>query len=130
MSTVSNASNGRLGSEYDGALRRQDAAVAVRDRGVAIGDLPGAAFAAQLSRRLAREGRLRQIFTGLRAYYPDPAVLVGRSVAVVVNLKPRQMKFGLSEGMVLAASSADEKAEPGLYILEPHSGAKPGMRVR
>ena len=49
------------------------------------------------------EGRLRQIFTGLRAHYPDPAVLVGRKVMVVANLKPRQMKFGLSEGMILAA---------------------------
>jgi glutaminyl-tRNA synthetase len=53
------------------------------------------------------EGRLRQIFTGLRAYYPDPAVLVGRRVAVVANLKPRQMKFGLSEGMILAAGGGD-----------------------
>jgi glutaminyl-tRNA synthetase len=49
------------------------------------------------------EGRLRQIFTGLRADYPDPSVLVGKRVAVVANLKPRQMKFGLSEGMILAA---------------------------
>jgi glutaminyl-tRNA synthetase len=48
------------------------------------------------------EGKLRQIFTGLRAYYPDPSVLVGQRVAVVANLKPRQMKFGLSEGMILA----------------------------
>jgi methionine--tRNA ligase beta chain len=53
------------------------------------------------------EGRLRQIFTGLRAYYPDPAVLVGRRVAVVANLKPRQMKFGLSEGMILAGGGGD-----------------------
>jgi glutaminyl-tRNA synthetase len=49
------------------------------------------------------EGRLRQIFTGLRAEYPDPAVLVGRKVMVIANLKPRQMKFGLSEGMIFAA---------------------------
>jgi glutaminyl-tRNA synthetase len=53
------------------------------------------------------EGRLRQIFTGLRAFYPDPAVLVGRRVGVVANLKPRQMKFGLSEGMILAAGGGD-----------------------
>jgi glutaminyl-tRNA synthetase len=53
------------------------------------------------------EGRLRQIFTGLRAYYPDPAVLVGRRVVVVANLKPRQMKFGLSEGMILAGGGGD-----------------------
>ena len=49
------------------------------------------------------EGRLRQIFSGIRATYPDPSVLVGQRVIVVANLKPRQMKFGLSEGMVLAA---------------------------
>ena len=53
------------------------------------------------------EGRLRQIFTGLRAYYPDPAVLVGKRVVVVANLKPRQMKFGLSEGMILAAGDGE-----------------------
>jgi glutaminyl-tRNA synthetase len=53
------------------------------------------------------DGRLRQIFTGLRAFYPDPAVLVGRRVGVVANLKPRQMKFGLSEGMILAAGGGD-----------------------
>jgi methionyl-tRNA synthetase len=53
------------------------------------------------------EGRLRQIFTGLRAFYPDPAVLVGKRVMVVANLKPRQMKFGLSEGMILAAGGGD-----------------------
>jgi methionyl-tRNA synthetase len=49
---------------------------------------------------------------------------------VVANLAPRKMKFGLSEGMVLAASHADEKAQPGLFVLEPHAGAVPGMRVR
>jgi glutaminyl-tRNA synthetase len=48
------------------------------------------------------EAKPRQIFTGLRQYYPDPAALVGKRVAVVANLKPRQMKFGLSEGMILA----------------------------
>jgi glutaminyl-tRNA synthetase len=63
------------------------------------------------------EGRDRQIFAGLRASYPDPTVLVGRRVVVVANLKPRQMKFGLSEGMILAAGkmvlAADESAKPG-----------------
>ncbi len=48
------------------------------------------------------EGRLRQVFSGIRSAYADPAVLVGKKVIVVANLKPRQMKFGLSEGMVLA----------------------------
>ncbi len=63
------------------------------------------------------EGRDRQIFAGLRASYPDPSVLVGKRVVVVANLKPRQMKFGLSEGMILAAGkmvlAADESAKPG-----------------
>ena len=49
---------------------------------------------------------------------------------MVANLAPRKMKFGLSEGMVLAASHADEKTNPGLYILQPGPGAVPGMRVR
>lgn len=48
------------------------------------------------------EGRLRQVFAGIRSAYPDPSLLVGKQVVVVANLKPRQMKFGLSEGMVLA----------------------------
>lgn len=63
------------------------------------------------------EGRNRQIFAGLRANYPDPSVLVGQRVIVVANLKPRQMKFGLSEGMILAAGSrvisADPSTKPG-----------------
>ncbi len=53
------------------------------------------------------EGRNRQIFAGIRRAYPDPAGLVGRKVVVVANLKPRQMKFGLSEGMVLAGGHGD-----------------------
>jgi methionyl-tRNA synthetase len=75
------------------------------------------------------EEKTRNVFSGIKSAY-RPEDLVGKLTVMVVNLAPRKMKFGLSEGMVLAASSADEKAEPGLYILEPHSGAKPGMRVR
>ncbi len=63
------------------------------------------------------EAKPRQIFAGLRASYADPSVLVGKKVIVVANLKPRQMKFGLSEGMILAANhrvlAADESAKPG-----------------
>jgi methionyl-tRNA synthetase len=77
----------------------------------------------------AGEGRLRNVFSGIKAAY-DPKTLIGKFTVLVANLAPRKMKFGISEGMVLAASAADEKAEPGLYILEPHTGAKPGMRVR
>ncbi|MGN6316674.1 methionine--tRNA ligase [Trinickia sp.] len=75
------------------------------------------------------EEKTRNVFSGIKSAY-RPEDLVGKLTVMVANLAPRTMKFGLSEGMVLAASSADEKAEPGLYILEPHSGAKPGMRVR
>jgi methionyl-tRNA synthetase len=75
------------------------------------------------------EEKTRNVFSGIKSAY-RPEDLVGKLTVMVANLAPRKMKFGLSEGMVLAASAADEKAEPGLYILEPHSGAKPGMRVR
>jgi glutaminyl-tRNA synthetase len=53
------------------------------------------------------EGRLRQVFSGIRSAYADPEVLVGKKVIVVANLKPRQMSFGLSEGMVLAGVGDD-----------------------
>jgi methionyl-tRNA synthetase len=56
--------------------------------------------------------------------------LIGKLTVVVANLAPRKMKFGLSEGMVLAASHANEKAQPGVYILNPWPGAQPGMRLR
>jgi len=77
----------------------------------------------------AGEGRYRNVFSGIRSAY-EPAQLVGKLTVLVANLAPRKMKFGVSEGMVLAASHADEKAEPGIYVLEPFPGAKPGMRVR
>jgi methionyl-tRNA synthetase len=75
------------------------------------------------------EGTTRNVFSGIQSAYA-PEDLVGKLTVMVANLAPRKMKFGMSEGMVLAASAADEKAQPGLYILEPHSGAVPGMRVR
>ena len=75
------------------------------------------------------EGKTRNVFSGIQSAY-TPEQLVGKLTVMVANLAPRKMKFGLSEGMVLAASAADEKATPGLYILEPHSGAVPGMRIR
>jgi glutaminyl-tRNA synthetase len=68
------------------------------------------------------EGRLRQIFAGLRGSYPDPSVLVGKRVAVVANLKPRQMKFGLSEGMILAAGGGDR---PHLVVTFDEGAAAP-----
>lgn len=75
------------------------------------------------------EAKTRNVFSGISSAY-EPAELIGKYTVMVANLAPRKMKFGLSEGMVLAASHADEKAEPGLYILEPWPGATPGMRVR
>jgi methionyl-tRNA synthetase len=75
------------------------------------------------------EEKTRNVFSGIKSAY-QPEQLVGKLTVMVANLAPRKMKFGMSEGMVLAASSTDEKAEPGLYVLEPDSGAKPGMRVK
>ena len=75
------------------------------------------------------EGKTRNVFSGIQSAY-EPGDLIGKFTVMVANLAPRKMKFGISEGMVLAASHADDKAEPGLYILEPWPGALPGMRVR
>jgi methionyl-tRNA synthetase len=74
------------------------------------------------------EEKPRQVFAGIKAAY-DPAALVGRLTVMVANLAPRKMKFGMSEGMVLAASDPAGKTG-GLYILSPDSGAEPGMRVK
>ncbi|SFU88159.1 methionyl-tRNA synthetase [Paenacidovorax caeni] len=74
------------------------------------------------------EGKTRNVFSGIASMY-QPAQLQGKLTVVVANLAPRKMKFGISEGMVLAASHADEKAHPGIYVLEPFPGAQPGMRI-
>ena len=71
------------------------------------------------------EEKPRQVFAGIKSAY-DPATLVGRLTVMVANLAPRKMKFGMSEGMVLAAS--DERGGP--FILSPDAGAEAGMRVR
>jgi methionyl-tRNA synthetase len=71
------------------------------------------------------EDKPRQVFAGIKSAY-DPALLVGRLTVMVANLSPRKMKFGLSEGMVLAAS--DERGGP--FILSPDAGALQGMRVK
>ena len=75
------------------------------------------------------EGRTRNVFSGIKSAY-KPEDLEGKLTVMVANLAPRKMKFGVSEGMVLAASHADEKAHPGLFVLEPFPGAQPGMRIR
>ncbi len=74
------------------------------------------------------EGRMRNVFSGIASMY-QPQDLIGKLTVMVANLAPRKMKFGVSEGMVLAASHADEKAEPGIHVLQPWPGAKPGMRI-
>ena len=71
------------------------------------------------------EEKHRTVFAGIKSAY-DPEKLKGRMTVMVANLAPRKMKFGLSEGMVLAASGS----EPGLYILSPDEGATPGMRIK
>jgi methionyl-tRNA synthetase len=70
-------------------------------------------------------GASRTVFAGIRADY-DPAALVGRHAVVVANLAPRKMRFGTSEGMILAASGEG----PGIFLVSPDSGAVPGMRVK
>jgi len=67
----------------------------------------------------------RQVFAGIKSQYA-PETLIGRLTVVVANLAPRKMRFGLSEGMVLAASHGDGKP----FLLSPDSGAEPGMRVK
>ncbi len=69
-------------------------------------------------------GETRNVFSGIKSAY-DPKDLIGKLTVVVANLKPRKMKFGMSEGMVLAAGPGDKE----IYLLEPHAGAKPGQRV-
>jgi methionyl-tRNA synthetase len=76
----------------------------------------------KLTVSLGGEAR-RTIFAGIKAHY-EPEALVGRLVIVVANLKPRKMRFGLSEGMVVAAGGAGES-----FLLSPDSGARPGQRV-
>jgi methionyl-tRNA synthetase len=69
-------------------------------------------------------GQTRNVFAGIKSAY-DPATLVGKHTVMVANLKPRKMKFGLSEGMVLAAGPGGKE----IFLLEPDTGAEPGMKV-
>ncbi|MDQ5903544.1 MAG: methionyl-tRNA synthetase, partial [Pseudomonadota bacterium] len=94
---------------------------------VEAGHVEGAEKLIRLSLDIGEE-KPRQVFAGIKSAY-DPAALVGRLTVMVANLAPRKMKFGMSEGMVLAASGADDK-NGGIYILSPDTGAQPGMRVK
>jgi methionyl-tRNA synthetase len=68
----------------------------------------------------------RNVFAGIKEAYPDPQKLVGKHTICVANLAPRKMRFGVSEGMVLAAGPGGED----IFLLEPDDGAKPGMQVK
>jgi methionyl-tRNA synthetase len=70
-------------------------------------------------------GATRTVFAGIKSAY-SPAALEGRLAVLVANLEPRKMKFGVSEGMVLAASGEG----PGIFLVSPDAGAEPGMRVK
>ena len=77
-------------------------------------------------------GSTRTVFAGIKSAY-SPEKLEGRLTVVVANLEPRKMKFGVSEGMVLAASwDKDTKAGdgPGIFLVSPDAGGEPGMRVK
>ena len=71
-------------------------------------------------------GETRQVFSGIRSAYPDPSVLVGRLTVMVANLAPRKMRFGMSEGMVMAAGPGGKD----IFLLSPDSGAQPGHQVK
>ena len=66
----------------------------------------------------------RTIFAGIKGFY-DPSDLIGKLIVVVANLKPRKMRFGVSEGMLLASGNDDS----GVFLISPDSGAVPGQRV-
>ena len=66
----------------------------------------------------------RTIFAGIKGYY-DHSELIGKLIVVVANLKPRKMRFGVSEGMLLASGDDDS----GVFLISPDEGAKPGQRV-
>ncbi|MFZ5723105.1 MAG: methionine--tRNA ligase [Pseudomonadota bacterium] len=91
---------------------------------VAAADVPGADKLLQLTLDLGNEQR--NVFAGIKSAYGEPEKLVGRLTVMVANLAPRKMKFGMSEGMVLAAGPGGSE----IFLLSPDSGAQPGMRVK
>ncbi len=90
---------------------------------LAAEDVPKAKKILKLRVSLGALGE-RTIFAGIKAAFPDPAVLIGRRIVVVANLAPRAMSFGTSEGMVVAAGEG-----AAAFLLAPDAGATPGMRV-
>jgi methionyl-tRNA synthetase len=92
---------------------------------VAAEPVDGADKLLRLTLDLGEYSGQRQVFAGIKSAY-QPADLVGRLTVVVANLAPRKMRFGVSEGMVLAAGPGDKE----IFLLEPHDGARPGMQVK
>ncbi|MBA6064345.1 methionine--tRNA ligase [Pseudomonas mosselii] len=86
--------------------------------------VPGADKLLQLTLDIGDERR--NVFSGIKSAYPEPSLLEGRLTMMVANLKPRKMRFGVSEGMVMAAGPGGEE----IYLLSPDSGAKPGQRIK
>lgn len=76
--------------------------------------------------KLELGGETRQVLSGIRSAYPDPKALEGRLTIMVANLAPRKMRFGISEGMVMAAGPGGKD----IFLLSPDSGAQPGMQVK
>jgi len=72
-------------------------------------------------------GETRNVFAGIKSDY-EPSALIGKNVIMVANLASRKMRFGESEGMILAASGSDDSN--GIFVIQPNEGAEPGMRVR
>ena len=92
---------------------------------LAADHVEGADKLLRLTLDLGKEGGRRQVFAGIKPAY-RPEDLVGKLTIVVANLAPRTMRFGVSEGMVLAAGPGGRD----IYLLEPHPGARPGMQVK
>ncbi len=92
---------------------------------VAADHVEGADKLLRLTVDLGGAGGRRQVFAGIKAAY-QPQDLVGKLTVVVANLAPREMRFGVSEGMVLAAGPGGSD----IFLLEPHAGATPGMQVK
>ncbi|MDX1733385.1 MAG: methionine--tRNA ligase subunit beta, partial [Halioglobus sp.] len=92
---------------------------------VAADHVEGADKLLCLTLDLGQEGGTRRVFAGIKAAY-KPEELVGRLTVVVANLAPRKMRFGISEGMVLAAGPGGEE----IFLLQPDAGATPGMQVK
>jgi methionyl-tRNA synthetase len=92
---------------------------------VAAEPVEGADKLLRLTLNLGADGGHRQVFAGIKTAY-QAEDLVGKLTVMVANLAPRKMRFGVSEGMVLAAGPGGSE----LFLLEPHAGAKPGMQVK